>query len=496
MEEGLVKAASVYGFPLHADDLAWIKEHKGHYQFYLHPKSLEARELLKTKRFQSDLFANAPELVDKYMADEKYTLLLSSPRFGKKAPATQRNYEKFCRQLWLFLAMVGDYTSMLMLLPHPPTNERCPSVKAEMLVVFVFHRYKPPLSPLNYGFGDEDQVNDINGNPVLAEGSIKGCEWLDSFFAAMTIIHQEQGQNGSYRTICDGCFDIFKAAQETGVSNHSPCPYHDLQRRATVGNPVTSIHVKDVREWMRNEAIRRNYQVRKRSPFFPSDLVDLQQYLASTKYKPKDLLFYTMILDAMDTGMRFDGYQDVNCDDFEKHSELWSIEHNRIISLAQGVKEKADTKWFTYKLTFKDSLPKLCLLRHLLVHVHCAGIKSGYVFPSDKNHGIHPPGQSTDQDGHMESGILYAEFDKWITDRLKLNTRNNGHANWGPHAPRRSIYLFGVLGGGEFADVMRNARHEDLTTAKGYFEDAKLIRDSIFCNPELASIQQIWPFVD
>ena len=488
VEEELVKAASIYGFQLHADDLAWIKQYKGRYQFYLHPKSLEARELLKTKRFQSESFVNAPDAVEKYMADEKYTVMLPSPRFGKKAPATQRNYEKFCRQLWLLLAMVGDYTSMLMLLPHPPSNERCPSIRAEMLVAFVFHRYKPALSPTTFGFGDGDHLKDINGHLILAEGSVLGCGWLDSFFAAMTILHQEHGQNGSYRQICDECFAIYKEAQESGVSNHSPCHYHDLQRRATVGNPVTSIQVKDARDWMRNEAIRRNYQVRKRSPFFPSDLVDLQKYLASTKYNCKDLLFYTMILDAMDTGMRFDGYQDVKCEDFEKNSQLWSIHHNRIVSLAQGVKEKHDTKWFTYKLTFKDSVPKLCLLRHLLVHVHCAGIKSGYVFPSDK------PG--TEEDGHMDSGVMYAEFDKWITDRLKLNTRNNGHANWGPHTPRRSIYLFGVLGGGEFPDVMRNARHEDLLTAKGYFEDAKLLRDEIFGNPELAALQQIWPFVD
>jgi hypothetical protein len=54
-----------------------------------------------------------------------------------------------------------------------------------------------------------------------------------------------------------------------------------------------------------------------------------------------------------------------------------------------------------------------------------------------------------------------------------------------------------VLGGGEFPDVMRNARHEDLlTTTKGYFEDAKLIRDLLFGNPELVAIQQIWPFID
>ena len=73
---------------------------------------------------------------------------------------------------------------------------------------------------------------------------------------------------------------------------------------------------------MRNEAIRRNYKVRKRLPSVPSNLVDLQAYLASTKDKAKNLLFYTIILDNMDTGMRFDGYQDVKCEDFKKNSKL------------------------------------------------------------------------------------------------------------------------------------------------------------------------------
>ena len=75
--------------------------------------------------------------------------------------------------------------------------------------------------------------------------------------------------------------------------------------------------------------------------------------------------------------------------------------------------------------------------------------------------------------------------------RLKLNTWNSSHTNWGPHTPRRSIYLFGVLEGGKFPDEMRNTRHEDLLTAKGYFEDAKFLRDEIFGNPELAALQQI-----
>ena len=38
---------------------------------------------------------------------------------------------------------------------------------------------------------------------------------------------------------------------------------------------------------------------------------------------------------------------------------------------------------------------------------------------------------------------------------------------------------------------MRKARHEDMLTAKGYFEDTKLVRDEIFGNPELAALKQI-----
>ena len=101
---------------------------------------------------------------------------------------------------------------------------------------------------------------------------------------------------------------------------------------------MASVHVKNVREWMRNEGFRRNYQVHKHLPFFPKNLVELQKYLASTNYKAKHLLFHTMIFNAMDIGMRFDGYQEVKCEDFEKNSQQWSIqEHNRIVSLMHRV---------------------------------------------------------------------------------------------------------------------------------------------------------------
>ena len=178
--------SSIYGFQLHADDLAWIKQYKGRCQFYLHPKSLEARELLKTKRLLSELFVNEPEAVAKYRADEKYTVMLPSPRFGKKAPQPLRATKNICCQLWLLLAMEGDYTIMLMLLPHPPTNEQCPSIKSEMLVAFIFHCYKQQactLSPITtFGSGNGDQLKYINGHVILAKGSVKGAMWVAWFF--------------------------------------------------------------------------------------------------------------------------------------------------------------------------------------------------------------------------------------------------------------------------------------------------------------------------
>ena len=99
---------------------------------------------------------------------------------------------------------------------------------------------------------------------------------------------------------------------------------------------------------MRNEAIRRDCQVCKRSPFSRGNLVDLQQCLASSKCEAKETLLHALIQDAMDAGTRFDhGCKDVERGDFEKSSQLWSVERHRIVSLAQVVKEKADTKWLT-----------------------------------------------------------------------------------------------------------------------------------------------------
>ena len=170
------------------------------------------------------------------------------------------------------------------------------------------------------------------------------------------------------------------------------------------------------------------------------------------------------------------------------------LKTNRIGHLAQGVKEKNDSQWSVYEVSWKDNFPKACFLRHLLVMVHCLGIKSGYLYPSKDGLTNH----QLVRDGISEEGMGYKCWTGWFNRMLKTACRHSGEslALWGAHTPRRTFYLLGVLGGALFEPLMRNGRHLCPRTAKGYFEDACVTRDFILSEPEVAAQQMIWPFRD
>jgi len=49
VKEGIEDAARMLHLTLHEDDLNWLEEHNGHYQFYIHPRSEKAADILKKK---------------------------------------------------------------------------------------------------------------------------------------------------------------------------------------------------------------------------------------------------------------------------------------------------------------------------------------------------------------------------------------------------------------------------------------------------------------
>ena len=106
---------------------------------------------------------------------------------------------------------------------------------------------------------------------------------------------------------------------------------------------------------------------------------------------------------------------------------------SRIVSFGRGAKESANTKWLACEHAFKDSLPKLCLPRHLLV-------QTSTVIALGSNQAARVAFQRescdassccADEDERVGSGALRAEFDARLARGLKLSARNDGRASWG-----------------------------------------------------------------
>jgi hypothetical protein len=114
-----------------------------------------------------------------------------------------------------------------------------------------------------------------------------------------------------------------------------------------------------------------------------------------------------MLLNAVKTGMHFDGFQDTQFENFEQQHDLWQVHQNRVHSLAQTVKDKNNHQWYIYEHTFRDCMSQQCFLWHLLVLIHCLDTSSGYVYPA----------QEYIEASIARQGLFYADFSKWLQER-------------------------------------------------------------------------------
>ena len=142
--DGIAEVASQLRLSIPANNIAWLDETEGDYKFYIHPDSDEGKRLLQSQKYrhmsQEDLSA--------HLEVTRHAILAPSPRFTSSSlsPNTMTNYERFCNQLWWFLAFIGDYHSMLLLLSEIPRN--VPSMDVTSIKSFLQHRYLPRHTPL------------------------------------------------------------------------------------------------------------------------------------------------------------------------------------------------------------------------------------------------------------------------------------------------------------------------------------------------------------
>lgn len=196
-----------------------------------------------------------------------------------------------------------------------------------------------------------------------------------------------------------------------------------------------------------------------------------------------------MLLNSLELGLRYTGLANIQFQHFENDASTWVIKSGRIESLTQSVREKAEKQWTTYQLFFKDDTPKLCFLRHLLVLVHCQGeVHSKFLYsPLNACTEEHPENIG----GTDLVGVEYSEWYSWLRHKAKEVCHVAKNCKWGPHTPRRTFYLFGLLGGASSqVELGSEARHCSTTMISQYWQDSYALVQSIL-NSEVSREHQV-----
>jgi hypothetical protein len=122
--EGIKKAATELRLTLHASDESWLAQHDGRFEMFSHPASPESKKQIESKSNRG----KSLNAINQKMVERNHKHLEASPRFigSPKSPTYQNNIETEMRNFWNFLAIIGDYQSMLVLLVHP--SQGCPAV--------------------------------------------------------------------------------------------------------------------------------------------------------------------------------------------------------------------------------------------------------------------------------------------------------------------------------------------------------------------------------
>jgi hypothetical protein len=499
----LKEAAAKYRLVISNVDDSWLVAHKGRFMLHHSPHSTHYLHLLNLKMHKG----KSHESIIQYVLSMHHTVIAESPRFSQAAISANycSNYESWLAQLWNFLAIIGDYDSMLLLLSQP--SENSPSVNFASLQSLVLHKFNFPMQPLMNSWNGGEAVLDVSNRPVMSEGSVNNCNWFHTLYAALNLLHShfaKEGNSPEYTVKCDLCYAIYweesnpQVSSTSRVSRYSPCPTHTDSscRYCCKANPFTTAPnsvFKSLKDWIHQESNTRQYKAKSKDSLLPSDFFQIHTYVKSHNFNTWDLSNYTMLLGAVYYAGRFDGYSEAKLEDFSKVSHHFSIHNNLIHCLAQQVFEKCDSVWHTYLLYFNNHAPEICYLRHLLVHVHCLDLMDDgtqNLFPCKSTLEAHV---ASSTEGCLSGDASYTEGLSWLKDRVRKNLTNPSKLNVGMHTPRHTFYLWGVLCNTPREILKKNARHKSDPMVDNYIGDAQIIQQLLDKDPLLKSKQRIGP---
>ena len=140
--EGLQRNCSRLNLEINDEDSLWIQDSHGKFPFFVHPKSNHYNRHRVSKRHINKTLV---EINNDYYINN-HQKIGPSPRFqSHTAPNHYYNLEQQTSMFWDFLAVIGDYESMIFLLPSPPKN--CPGVNNDS-IKNILYKFLPKDDPL------------------------------------------------------------------------------------------------------------------------------------------------------------------------------------------------------------------------------------------------------------------------------------------------------------------------------------------------------------
>ena len=444
---------------------------------FLQPYLFKAVNGIKKAAVKWSLDLPRGTVLDHYVYQGADSTRCGSRVIGKEQ---RKHNEMNYRSLWSLCALIGDYESMLMLLPTVP--EHAPSMKAETCELMLRFKRQAKNTPLmRTGSNSAQQVRDIFGNKVYAQGgwnNPKG-EWI--LTAGITGLHQNHGHTGEgYCKPCGKC--MRKLDQSKGCVHHVGQP---LLRR--MGDPTKCQDYRNAKIFFQKAG--KDYVEKGCSQLLPADVRRMHDNLMSAPCLA-NLQMWTIMLTATLLFLRWDEYHDIKGEDFKE--ELFHIPGTTKVveELALAVKGKADSIWVTLKLVADHLFPEMCGPRTLLLYLDAINWKGGYIFPSMKE--INEKMNDPNFDGIYTTHVDYEKFNKELQE-LVAKVLPGRNLKIGSHTFRKTGYCLAIFGNACHADLRKLARHSAKSKdAPSYEKDTGAACESHCRTPNAANNVRQW----
>lgn len=382
------------------------------------------------------------------------------------ADSSYKSYTKQFRGFFRFLALIGDYDSMLVF--H---NQKCKfiteSMKSESVAMYIIYKTEKVTQLLRKVDNANLTVKDVFGKDIKCRGEWNFLGNADQFLNAITAIHVSISQDNNYTTPCTLCVQSRqKNINSTGCNNHAG--EFRFYRR---GNPRYCKYVKSAMAKARE--LTSGHESRRCPQLLPVDIERLRKILFTTN-KLSDYQLYVMLLLGIHLFLRFDELANFKIDQYlPQYSIVMNGKVEKILFTVQG---KCDKNPVILQLKRNDEFMHLCPVRHLLFYVHITKLRKGYLFPDFI---------------HNKERYEYKFFNNMVKDLIK--DKLGREDNISSHILRNTGYLFAVFGKGTVELIRRAARHKSVNVALAYYADAEtMYRTLLDTDSILENVVPVW----